>query len=216
MEYRTIGIIIRSYPLTETSLIVHWISQEFGLVTTLAKGARRPKSPFLGKLDLYYKDDFTFVRHRRSDLHSLREVSVLNARRELRRDVRGLYQAAYCAKLLERSSEIETPIPEYFKLFDSFLENLGAGKTQSAVIYAFEIKLLALAGVLPEFKASKVPPAVQTILTGLLEGNWAAAARAKLTPGQEKEANRFLEQALATGLEALLPERKEAFAQPAE
>jgi DNA repair protein RecO (recombination protein O) len=47
------GIVIRLTKLTETSLIVHWCTREAGLLKTVAKGARRPKSPFAGKLDLF-------------------------------------------------------------------------------------------------------------------------------------------------------------------
>ena len=39
------GIILRVRPLTETSLIVHWLTTEHGHFGTVAKGARRAKSP---------------------------------------------------------------------------------------------------------------------------------------------------------------------------
>ena len=66
------GLILRTRPLTETSLIIHWLTPTFGRLATVAKGARRPKSPFLGRLDLFYEADFSFSRSRRSDLHILR------------------------------------------------------------------------------------------------------------------------------------------------
>ncbi|MAE31407.1 MAG: hypothetical protein CMO43_07430 [Verrucomicrobiales bacterium] len=40
----------------------------------LAKGARRAKSPFRGKLDLFHLAEFSFRRSRRSELHTLCEV----------------------------------------------------------------------------------------------------------------------------------------------
>ena len=49
------GLILRTRPLTETSLIVHWLTPDFGRIATVAKGARRNQSPFLGKLDLFYR-----------------------------------------------------------------------------------------------------------------------------------------------------------------
>ena len=52
------GLILRIRPLTETSLIVHWLTPEFGRVATVAKGARRPKSPFAGKLDIFTRPIF--------------------------------------------------------------------------------------------------------------------------------------------------------------
>ena len=52
------GWVLRKRLLTETSLIVHWLTAEQGRVATVAKGARRPKSPYRGKLDLFYLADF--------------------------------------------------------------------------------------------------------------------------------------------------------------
>lgn len=71
---RAHGIILRTRPLTETSLIVNWLTPDLGRLSTVAKGARRTKSPFRGKLDLFYEADFSFQRSRRSELHALREI----------------------------------------------------------------------------------------------------------------------------------------------
>ena len=81
MDERSIGVILRVRPLTETSLIVHWLTPDLGRVATVAKGARRPKSPFRGKLDLFYEADFSFQRSRRSELHNLREVVLRETHR---------------------------------------------------------------------------------------------------------------------------------------
>src|SRR5467141_2442611 len=110
------GLILRTRPLTETSLIVHWLTAEFGRIAAVAKGARRPKSPFLGKLDLFYEGDFTFSRSRRSELHTLREVSLRETHASLRQELGLLQQASYCAALVEQATETETPIPAIFDL----------------------------------------------------------------------------------------------------
>ena len=51
MDERTTGIILRVFPLTETSVVVHWFTSDKGRIATVAKGARRPKSNFQGKLE---------------------------------------------------------------------------------------------------------------------------------------------------------------------
>ena len=40
MDERARGLVLRVYPLTETSLIVNWLTEEFGRLSTVAKGAR--------------------------------------------------------------------------------------------------------------------------------------------------------------------------------
>ena len=100
----TSGLILRIRPLTETSLIVHWLTPDLGRVATVAKGARRPNSSFRGKLDLFYEADFSFVRSRRSELHTLREVSLHQTHSRLREDLHALQQAAYCTALVEQTA----------------------------------------------------------------------------------------------------------------
>src|SRR5277367_3470664 len=125
------GLILRTRPLTETSLIVHWLTADFGRIATVAKGARRPKSAFAGKLDLFYLADLSFQRSRRSELHQLREVSLRQTFAPIRREMEYLQQASYCAALIEQATEMVTPIPVVFSLMRGFLENLPKHLPQS-------------------------------------------------------------------------------------
>src|SRR5579862_6329975 len=104
-----IGLILRTRPLTDTSLIVHWLTPDFGRLATVAKGARRPKSPFAGKLDLFYAADFSFQRSRRSELHTLREVVLKETHASLRKELDSVQQASYATALIEHATEAETP-----------------------------------------------------------------------------------------------------------
>jgi len=120
------GIILRVRPLTESSLIVCWLTAEHGRISTVAKGARRPKSPFRGKLDLFYAAVFTFRRSRRSELHYLAEVALQDTHPVLRRELGALAKASYAAQLIELASETDTPLPEVYGLFKHFLSYLSA------------------------------------------------------------------------------------------
>src|SRR3954453_10983479 len=115
MTERTIGIILRTRSLTETSLIVNWLTPDLGRLSTVAKGARRPKSPFRGKLDLFYEADFSFARSRKSDLHTLREVMLRDIHSALRENLGWIQQASYFATLVEQTTETETPLPKVFE-----------------------------------------------------------------------------------------------------
>src|ERR1700757_1043734 len=137
------GLIVRTRPLTETSLIVHWLTPDLGRLATVAKGARRPKSPFAGKLDLFYAADFSFQRSRRSELHALREVALKETHAALRRELGYLQQASYAAALIEQTTEMETPLPEIFSLMSGFLKHLPSQPPQPQTLFAFEIKLLS-------------------------------------------------------------------------
>lgn len=186
------GIILRTLPLTETSLIVHWLSPMFGRIATAAKGARRPKSPFAGKLDLYYEADISFTRGRSCDLHNLREVNLRQTRAALRLDIGKLREAAYAASFIVRATEPETPLPEIFELFRRFLESLCAHEPSPQLVLAFELKMLAELGLEPDWKESKLEPGTRKIVEAMSQRDFASIFSVKPTDKQINELRQFL------------------------
>src|SRR6185369_5897841 len=98
-----------------------WLTREQGRVATVAKGARRPKSPFSGKLDLFYTAEFSYSASSRSHLHNLKEVALLETLACVRTDLDLLWQATYAASFLELASEQDTPLPHTYELFQNYL-----------------------------------------------------------------------------------------------
>ena len=187
------GLILRTRPLTETSLIVHWLTPDLGRLATVAKGARRAKSPFLGKLDLFYLADFSFSRSRRSDLHTLREVSLRNPQSALRQDIQRLRQAAYAATLIEQATETETPLPVIFELMTGFLDCLCHHPAAAPMVFAFELKFLHVLGLKPDPDKTELTAGAKQIIRTLAQGDWLAVLRLKLTAAQTGELRQFLQ-----------------------
>jgi DNA repair protein RecO (recombination protein O) len=192
MSESALGIILRTRPLTETSLIVTWLTPNAGRIATVAKGARRPKSPFAGKLDLFYVADFSFSRSQRSELHNLREVSVRETHSTLRNELGWLQQASYCAVLIEQTTEMDTPIPTIFELMKNFLEQLPQRPPEPKTIFAFEMKLLEELGLAPKVAESKLNPGSAKALGELTKQDWSAVSRLKLSAAQIREIKQFL------------------------
>src|SRR2546425_6292122 len=192
MVERTQGLILRTRPLAETSLIVQWLTPGAGRIATVAKGARRPNSPFRGKLDLFYLADFSFSRSRRSDLHTLREVLLRETHTALREQLAYLQQACYCAALVEQTTETETPLPAIFQMLAGLLDHLPKQPPQSLAIFAFEMKLLAELGLKPDFEKSKLSPGARKTLEAVAATDWRILSHLKLTEIQTKEISQFL------------------------
>ena len=186
------GLILRTRPLTETSLIVNWLTAEQGRVSTVAKGARRPKSAFAGKLDLFYLADFSFIRSRRSELHTLREVSLRETHRALRGELGYLQQAAYCAALIEQTTEHDTPLPDIFELMRGLLEHLPKHPPQPRTVYAFELKLLDKLGLRPDSEESKLSAPTRLLMHNLTDYDWKDLASLTATTAQARELRQFL------------------------
>jgi DNA repair protein RecO (recombination protein O) len=143
----TAAILIRLTKLTETSLIAHWFTADCGLVKTVAKGARRPKSPFSGKLDLFFGGEIAFAPARRGELHGLREAAISEWREGLRRNYDSVLLAAYFCQLLEAAVEPEHPVPELHDLLRRALDHLEAAPAGTRALRHFESELARLLGV---------------------------------------------------------------------
>ena len=192
MDQRSTGIILRTHPLTETSLIVHWLTPDLGRIATVAKGARRPKSPFRGKLDLFYEADFSFVRSRKSELHTLREVALRETHRTLRQDLGWIQQASYAAAFIEQTTETETPLAEVHALMTSMLVHLLERPPLSRTVFAFELKMLARLGLQPKLSETHLQPGTREIARALTDAGWNAIARLRLSHAQENQLRQFL------------------------
>ena len=206
------GLILRTRLLTETSLIVHWLTPAAGRISTVAKGARRTKSPFLGKLDLFYLADFSFSRSRRSDLHTLREVNLRETNTALRHNLASLRQAAYAASLVEQSTETETPLPAVFELLNGFIGALHRHPPAPQGIFAFELKLLQELGLKPDLDGAKLTPGAKKIVHALVQADWAGCLRLKLSDAQFNELRKYLEGFLHFHLERMPKGRAAALA----
>lgn len=204
------GIILRTRPLTETSLIVHWLSPNFGRMATVAKGARRTKSPFVGKLDLFYEADFSFSRSRSSDLHALREVSLKKTNGALRENLTKLRQAAYAAGFIVQATEAETPLPGVFELFHGFLAALCAHEPAAQLIFAFELKMLGELGLEPDWTERKLSPGTEKMAKALMQRDFGAIFGLKLADSQGSELRQFLHGFMIYHLGKATPGRAQA------
>lgn len=214
-DERTSGVILRTRLLTETSLIVHWLTPDLGRIATVAKGARRPKSTFRGKLDLFYEAEFSFQRSRRSELHTLREVSLKSTRPGLRTDLDKLQQAAYFVNLLERTTEKETPLSEYHRLFEEVMMCLEMNPTRPQLVLAFEFRLLVQLGLEPDIEGSALSEGAKAIARRLKDGDWESTSRLQLAIVQKAELDRFLQSYLLMHLDSIPPGRQPALRTPA-
>jgi DNA repair protein RecO (recombination protein O) len=187
-----VGLVLRTRPLTETSLIVHWLTPNLGRVATVAKGAHRPKSPFRGKLDLFYLADFSFSRSRRSELHTLREVSLRETHSGLRKDLGRLQQASYCTALVEQATETETPLNRVFDVMTGLLAHLAAQPLAAPTIFSFELKLLTDLGLKPDLDRSRLNPGTKQLVRALTESDWPVVGRLRPTAAQVAELGHFL------------------------
>ena len=154
----TSAILLRKRKFSDTSLIVSWCTESFGCIQTIAKGARRAKSPFAGKLDLFFEAEIQIARSRRSDLHTLTEVVVRNPFAGIRSNYLRTQTAAYFVELIEICTERDHREPELFALLRRAFGYLDVNDPTPRAVSHFETELARIAGVY-DIRKLKADPA---------------------------------------------------------
>ena len=154
----TAAILLRKRKFSDTSLIVSWCTESLGCIQTVARGARRTKSPFAGKLDLFFEAEIQIARSRRSDLHTLTEVVLKNPFGGIRNNYLRTQTAAYFVELIEICTERDHRDPELFGLLGRAFGYLDANEPTPRAVAHFETELARIAGV-HDIKRLKADPA---------------------------------------------------------
>jgi DNA repair protein RecO (recombination protein O) len=149
---KTEGTVLRTFPYSETSLVVVWLTRDLGRLTTLAKGAMRPKSAFLGQIGLFYTCEILFYDRDQRDLCILRECSPLNLRPTFRRNWRACGLASYFADLLYRAGPVRGHQPGLFDFLDRSLDQIHQEPATSGLMMWLELKLLDQLGLAPRLR----------------------------------------------------------------
>ena len=143
----TTAILLRKRKFSDTSLIVSWCTESLGCIQTVAKGARRVKSPFAGKLDLFFETEIQIAPARKSTLHTLTEVALRRTFSGIRQSYLRIQTAAYFVELIELCTERDHDEPELFALLHRAFAYLDGNEPNLHAISHFETELARIAGV---------------------------------------------------------------------
>ena len=149
---KSLAIILRVTEFSETSCIVNLLTREFGRIGAIAKGARRPKSPFAAAIDVLAVCEIVFI-NKPSALSILTEAKLERRFRSGESDLKRLYAGYYVIELLRSLTDEGEPIPELFDLTHEMLVQLDEGvfseiEMNNRLLH-FELALLDLLGQLP-------------------------------------------------------------------
>ncbi len=144
---------LRVIPWSETSLIANIYTREFGKLSVLAKGARRPKSPFEAALDLLSICRVVFIAKHSDALDLLTEAKLTKRFRGGTRDLLRLYAGYYVAELLERLTDKQDRQPGIYDLAVATLDAISdSAQPLAGVVLRLELQMLRLVGHLPTWR----------------------------------------------------------------
>jgi DNA repair protein RecO (recombination protein O) len=151
---RTEAIVLRSLRYGEADRILHLYTPMRGRVSAIAKGVRRTRSRFGGRLEPFSLVDLQ-LHEGRSDLLTVTGADTIRSHAHLRDAAAALDAAGRACDAVARLFESGDPHPEVFHLLGNELRLLEDEPAMATLAnqLAFRLKLLVAAGFGPQLSA---------------------------------------------------------------
>jgi DNA repair protein RecO (recombination protein O) len=149
--YTADALVLRTYKLGEADRIVVFLTRDRGKKRGVAKGARRPRSPFTGALEPLTEVRVAYFEKERRELVGLNYAETFRSPLTLGNQ-EALGHVSYFAELLDEWAQDADADDRLYRLGASMLDALAAGAPVEPLARYFEYWVLRLQGVYPEGK----------------------------------------------------------------
>jgi DNA repair protein RecO (recombination protein O) len=162
--YTADALILRTYKLGEADRIVVFLTRDRGKKRGVAKGARRPRSRFVGALEPLTEVRVAYFEKERRELVGLNFAETIrsplsllgpvNDADRVREQDDPLGYVSYFAELLDEWAQEADADERLYRLGAAMLSALAAGAPVEPLARYFEYWLLRLQGVYPESRGT--------------------------------------------------------------
>ena len=212
---KTQAVVLRSIRFGEADRIVHLYTPHRGRLGAIAKGVRRSRSRFGGRLEPFFRLDL-LLHEGRGELLTVTGAETVAGHARLRADSRALDSAARACDAVARLFDTAEGHPEVFNLLCNELALLDREPARGthANQLAFRLKLLLAAGLAQQLAACASCGAGDHItgFSGAAGGVVCSACEASSFP-LDAAAHEFLASALGAPLAATPPAPERALRQ---
>ena len=150
------ALILRTYKLGEADRIVVFLTRDRGKKRGVAKGARRPRSRFVGALEPLTEVRVAYFEKERRELVGLNYAETVRSPLAVlgSPDLDAFGYIGYFAELLDEWAQEADADDRLYRLGASMLDAFGAGAPVEPLARYFEYWLLRLQGVYPEARGN--------------------------------------------------------------
>ena len=149
--YKTEAFVLRGRSLGEADRIFTLFTRTRGKLDAVAKGVRRIKSHFAGKLEFLTEASLTL--HAGRSLDVITGATILHSEWERLVDPRRFAVANVVAELIDAFCEPDLEQTEIYDLLQGVVRAIAAAPMAADLLPRFELRLLDLLGVLPPLDA---------------------------------------------------------------
>ncbi len=204
--YRDRGVVLRTYKLGEADRIVVALTRGHGKVRAVAKGVRKTKSRFGGRLEPASHVDLLLYEGR-GELDIVSQAETVDHFRPLRDDLDRLGRAVALLEGADQLALEREPNARLYEMLVGALRTL-ADRDAPLVVPGFFVKALALEGFRPQIEACVACGSDGPLVSWALEEGGLRCAAHRQGPAVSAEAVAVLQDMLGGRLGAALGETR--------
>lgn len=148
--HRTAAIVLRNYQLGETDRITVFLSADHGKLSGVSPRARKLTSPFAGRLEPLSEVELVYFLREGKSLARVNTVDLLHSFQPLRDNLSRLGPALKMSELADRFTREGESTSLLYGLLSRTLRALESGGDGIALLVAFVLRLMTLAGYAPQ------------------------------------------------------------------
>ncbi len=164
MTYTSDALVIREMPYGESDKLLTLLTAEYGRVNVMAKGAKSLRSKLMTASQLFTWGNYEI--YTKGDYHWLREAALIEPFFGLRADLDRISLATYLCDVTYEATGENAPADDILPIVLNTFYALANSLAPAALIKgAFELRIAAMSGYLPDLSACSVcgqtdPPGV--------------------------------------------------------
>lgn len=147
--YRDEGVVLSTIKLGEADRILTLFTRGNGKIRAVAKGIRKTKSRFGGRLEPFTHTDLLIYRGR--NLDTITSADIIRSFGGIRSDYETYTRACGMVELVDKITPEREPAFSVYRLLLSGLDAVASGRIDTAVP-AFAVKLLSISGYHPQLQ----------------------------------------------------------------
>ncbi|MDH7600060.1 MAG: DNA repair protein RecO [Sedimentisphaerales bacterium] len=142
------AICIRTIDYAETSQVITLLTDTYGKIRAIAKGSKRPRSPFGGPIEVFSYGPAVILDKPHAQLGTLTEFQprfeIISG---LTRNLQAYNAAMLAAELVDRFTKDHDPHPGLYQLVLGFLRDVVSGPNPLPATIGFQLGLLRQVGM---------------------------------------------------------------------
>lgn len=155
VKYSSKAIVLSRESFGEADQYIQFLTQNWGVITVLARSARKSKRRYVGGLDIFCHDEI-FLRGDPKERPYLNELTVLNSFPGLRDNLDKMLVGGKAVQWIRKLADVATPMPGVYSLLGqtlALLEKEPDPERMELLTLLFKLKLLSVLGLKPRLDA---------------------------------------------------------------